>query len=98
MVILPTRGIVNLSTELGQAQSLVSTDQGTEQKSNFPRLNALITYLNGHAIPGFGHRNPGNRFRNIKFSDRANVSGMLWKVLLELESVFDTQKLLTGVK
>ena len=42
--------------------------------------------------------NPVNRFRNIKFSDRAHVSNMLWKVLLELESVFDTQKLLTGVK
>lgn len=42
--------------------------------------------------------NPFNRFRNIKFNDRAHVSNMLWKVLLELESVFDTQKLLTGVK
>jgi len=42
--------------------------------------------------------NPGNRFRNIKFNNRACVSNMLWKVLLELESVFDTQKLLTGVK
>lgn len=42
--------------------------------------------------------NPVNRFRNIKFNDRAHVSYMLWKVLLELESVIDTQKLLTGVK
>ena len=42
--------------------------------------------------------NPVNRFRNIKFNDRAHVSYMLWKVLLELESAFNTQKLLTGVK
>ena len=76
MAILPTRGIVNLSTELGQAQSQGSTDQGTEQKSNFPSLNELITYLNGHSIPALGHRNPGNRFRNIKFNDRGLLSGV----------------------
>ena len=80
------------------ADVLSGTDEETAGKSNFPSLKELITYLNGQSIPGFGHRNPSNRFRNIKFNDRAHVSNMLWKVLLELESVFDTQKLLTGVK